>query len=199
MFTGIVEAVGTVQSIGPNTLELAAPDAWPDAWQLGESVAIDGCCLTVVAIEPYLRFDLSPETLAKTTIGGYTPGRRVNLERAMRADGRFGGHIVQGHVDGAARIASIQANEAGRVFRVEPAAGEMRRVIEKGSITLDGVSLTVVAPDETGFEVWLIPHTLSVTTLGERAPGDRLNVEFDLVGRWIERLCGNAARAQTQM
>lgn len=188
MFTGIVEAVGVVRSFIDGVLEIEAPKAWADRWRIGESVSIDGCCLTVVAFDPYLRFDVSPETLAKTTIGKYAVGRRVNLERAMRADGRFGGHIVQGHVDGTAEIAAVVDNGNGRTLTIRLKPAEMRRVIEKGSITLDGISLTVVAPGEGTFEVWAIPHTLAATTLGEAEPGQRMNVEFDLVGRWIERL-----------
>lgn len=195
MFTGIVEAVGVVRSFIDGVLEIEAPKAWADRWRIGESVAIDGCCLTVVAIDPCLRFDVSPETLAKTTMGTYTVGRRVNLERAMRADGRFGGHIVQGHVDGTAEIAAVVDNGNGRTLTIRLKPAEMRRVIEKGSVTLDGISLTVVAPGEDTFEVWAIPHTLAATTLGEAEPGRRMNVEFDLVGRWIERFASVSAPA----
>lgn len=186
MFTGIVEAVGTVQSLESGRLCISLPDAWPgDPWAVGESVAVDGCCLTVVSFEHGLVFDLSAETLGRTSLGGLSPGVSVNLERAMKADGRFGGHIVQGHVDCAAIL--LERPDSGEwLFGLDPAFDKY--LIDKGSVTLNGVSLTVVSPLEGEFSVALIPHTLKVTNLGALAVGSQVNVEFDVIAKYLEKL-----------
>lgn len=189
MFTGIVEAKGRVRSLegGRLTIDPARP-LGPDPIQLGESIAVNGCCLTVVAYENGLEFDLSPETLARTSLGTASAGAHVNLERAMRADGRFGGHVVQGHVDATATMTAIIPSGNSTIFRFRVPEGGGRYLIDKGSITLDGVSLTVVRPEKDDFEVWVIPHTLQETNLGERQVGDRLNVEYDVLAKYVERL-----------
>lgn len=187
MFTGIVEALGRVRSLsdGVLVLDVDAP-LGPDPVKEGESIAVNGCCLTVVGSE--LRFDLSPETLARTSLGDLVPGSIVNLERAMRADGRFGGHIVQGHVDATGEVACITPSDNSTIFRFRVAAGSEKYLIDKGSITVDGISLTVVEPNGREFDTWIIPHTLANTNLHERRVGDRVNLEFDALARYIERL-----------
>jgi riboflavin synthase len=162
-------------------------DGW-EPWQLGESVAVDGCCLTVVDSGDGLHFDLSEETLKRTAMGGYAPRTRVNLERAMRASDRFGGHIVQGHVDAVGTVISISPTDAGMVYRFRVA--EPRYLIDKGSIALNGVSLTVVEPAGGEFDVWIIPHTLEATNLGDLQPGSRVNVEYDVIAKHVEKLMG---------
>jgi riboflavin synthase len=198
VFTGIIETLGTVRKMAEGVLDLEVDlSAWPDAVAVGESIAVDGCCLTLVSSSPLgprgqsgslLRFDLSPETLARTSLGTVLPGSLVNLERAMRADGRFGGHIVQGHVDATGTIAAITPSENSTVIRFRVPSGAERYLIDKGSITVDGISLTVVNPEGTEFDTWIIPHTLANTNLRERRPGDAVNLEFDALARYVERL-----------
>lgn len=186
MFTGIIEALGRVKSLEGGVLVLKTDEPLgPDPIQMGESIAVNGVCLTIVAP---LTFDLSPETLARTSLGDVQLGSKVNLERAMRADGRFGGHIVQGHVDATGEIVSMARSGNSTVFRFRVPQGGDRYLIDKGSITVDGISLTVVNPSEREFEVWVIPHTLERTNLGERQPGDRVNLEFDVLAKYVERM-----------
>ncbi len=203
MFTGIIEALGRIQQFELGSLMLQ-PDRplGPDPVRLGESIAVNGCCLTVTAIappatanasdreapSPALRFDLSPETLARTSLGSLGVGAHVNLERAMRADGRFGGHIVQGHVDATGEVVSIRPSGNSTVLRFRVQQGSEKYLIDKGSITVDGISLTLVEPAGSEFDAWIIPHTLTNTNLGERKPGDRVNLEFDVLARYVERL-----------
>jgi riboflavin synthase len=203
VFTGIVTHVGRVAAAtrGPGgALALVvAPDVPFQGLALGASVAVDGVCLTVVdQAEGRLAFDVVPETLRRTTLGSFRAGRRVNLERALRVGDELGGHWVQGHVDGTAELTHIErrGDEVRLRLRLPPElAGAL---LPKGSVTLDGVSLTVgeVEPDAAGaaFTVYLIPHTLAVTTLGERRPGDRLNVEADVLGRWLTALAARTPR-----
>lgn len=186
MFTGIIEARGRVVSLTAGRLVVAAPLG--DEVAMGESVAVNGCCLTAVLIGPELAFDLSPETLARTNLGAVSVGDAVNLERAMRADGRFGGHIVQGHVDATGEVAAVTPVEGATILRLRVAAGFERYLIDKGSVTVDGVSLTVVSPRGQEFEAWIIPHTLMETNLGDRRTGDRVNLEFDVLAKYVERL-----------
>lgn len=204
MFTGLVEsAVPTVRFTPAGAgarLVLDAPDPAFEAGP-GDSIAVSGCCLTVVghedeagrAVAPRpgarLAFDLSAETLARTWFGELRAGRRVNVERALRVGDRLGGHLVSGHVDGLARVVGQrEPGDGGREITFEVDPGLERYLIEKGSVTLDGVSLTVVEPTGRRFHVALIPETLAVTTLGDLAPGDRVHVEADQVGKWIEKL-----------
>lgn len=192
MFTGLVEGMGEVVSLrrrrGGARLVVRArlPGKAP---RLGESVAVDGTCLTVVwAGRGQMAFDLAPETLARTTLGQRRTGDRVNLERALRAGDRLGGHIVAGHVDGTGRLARIDEDSGGLRYTFEAPARLARYLVEKGSIAVDGVSLTAYNCHGRRFCVALIPHTLEVTTLGRKKPGDLVNLEADLVAKHIERL-----------
>jgi riboflavin synthase len=156
---------------------------------LGESIAVSGVCLTVVEFDATsFATDVSTETLACTTVGGWEPGDVVNLERAMRPDSRFGGHIVAGHVDGTGQIASINEDARSQRWRITPPTALLRYVAAKGSICVDGVSLTVNVADDSGFEVNLIPHTVAHTTFNRRRAGDAVNLEVDLMARYAERL-----------
>jgi riboflavin synthase len=192
MFTGIVEEMGTVVAnvMGERSarLTLAAPTVH-EGVLIGDSIAINGCCLTVVAIEgDRLVFDAVPETLNRTSLDGLKPGDRVNLERSLAVGARLGGHFVQGHVDGVGTLLSVQPQENAVVmeFSVPPAL--RRYLIEKGSVTVDGVSLTIAELRPESFTVWTIPHTRAITTLGLRNVGDRVNLEADLLGKYVERL-----------
>lgn len=189
VFTGIVQAIGVVTERRGGSLVVRPPEGWTldDPLALGESVAVNGCCLTVVR-PGEAAFDLSPETLARTALRELVPGDRVNLERSMRAMDRFGGHFVQGHVDATAVVRERRDEGNATVFRfaVEPEGA--RYLVEKGSIALDGVSLTIVGPNRNEFDVWVVPHTLEATNLGDRQAGDLVNVEYDLLSKIVERL-----------
>jgi riboflavin synthase len=191
MFTGLVREVGTVVSIeGAESvyLVLDAP-ATAVAAALGDSVTVDGACLTVVSVDgPRLAFEAVPETLARTALGGLVAGSRVNLEPALRAGDPLGGHYVQGHVDGVGTVRSVEPEGDGRRVWFDAAPDLLRYVVAKGSIAVQGTSLTVAALDDGGFAVALIPHTLDVTTLGALAPGDRVNLEVDVLAKYVERL-----------
>ena len=183
MFTGIVEELGTFRRRDGARLEIGAVRVIEDA-KLGDSIAVNGCCLTVVTIGPHwFGADAVDETLQRTNLGDLRPGDAVNLERPMRADDRLGGHIVQGHVDAVGEVVSPAPD-----LQVRMPADLTRYLIEKGSITVDGISLTVVKPLPDGFTVAVIPHTCDVTTLGRRRPGDRVNLEVDLIAKYVERL-----------
>jgi riboflavin synthase alpha subunit len=192
VFTGIVRELGRVVSVAPVAggvrIVVAAP-ATAGSSAEGDSVAVSGVCLTAVVVaDGELAFDAVPETLARTTIGGLAPGAAVNLEPALRAGEPLGGHYVQGHVDGTGTVERVWEDVNGRRLRVEAPEELLRYLVEKGSIALDGVSLTVAALDRRGFEVALIPHTLAATTLGELAPGARVNLELDVLAKYVERL-----------
>ena len=191
MFTGIVEAVGRVASSEPRgdvaRIRVEAPEL-ASAVALGDSVAVDGTCLTIAEVDPrHLVFDAIQETLERTTLGGLGPGDDVNLERAMRADARFDGHIVQGHVDEAGTVRSLERDgDDVRLFiTTSPTFAEL--LVEKGSVTVGGVSLTVVGVVADGFDVALIPHTLEVTNLSALQPGARVNLEADVLGKYVQR------------
>lgn len=198
MFTGIVEAVGKVaalESRGELTcLQIEAPSI-VDGVKLGDSIAVNGACLTVAAGAAgvaageggTLRFEAVRETLDKTNLGDLRAGSRVNLERAMRSDGRLDGHIVQGHVDGVGRVQELRREGDDVRLFVECGPEVASVLVDKGSVTVDGVSLTVVGARDDGFDVALIPHTLQETTLGERRPGDRVNLEADILGKYVKR------------
>jgi riboflavin synthase len=191
MFTGIVEALGRVGALEAGSregrrLQVRVPDE--SGWRLGlgESVAVSGVCLTVVDAAPgRLAFDLAEETRRVTTLGGLAAGDPVNLERPLRLDGRLGGHLVLGHVDGVGRVAGVRPEGDGARLDVEAPAGLRPLLIPKGSVTIDGVSLTVATLDAETFAVALIPHTLAVTTLGTRRPGDPVNLEMDVIGKYV--------------
>jgi len=193
MFTGLIEEVGIMQRIGKQgqamVLSIAAKRIMDDV-RLGDSIAINGVCLTVIAFDSgSFTLDVTPETFRHTNLSLLQAGDRVNLERAMSAQGRFGGHIVQGHVDTTGRITSRRPEENAVYFTVEIANREvMKYIVPRGSITIDGVSLTVVGVDESSFSVSIIPHTLAQTILLHKQPGSSVNIESDLLGKYIERL-----------
>ena len=195
MFTGIVEELGTVLAIaaqGTGARARIGATAVLEGAQLGDSTAVDGCCLTVVELgDGWFEADVSDESLRRTTLGARQAGDRVNLERPLLVTDRLGGHIVQGHVDAVGEVlAPVPDLRVGM-------PDELRRyIIEKGSITVDGVSLTVVRPTDDGFTVAVIPHTAEVTTLGAKQPGDTVNLEVDLIAKYVERLVAFPRRAQ---
>ena len=193
MFTGIVEATGLVRSFQEQA------DAWRlvieaeaiiDSMQLGDSIAVNGCCLTVVNIEAdALSFDLLAESIEKTSIRSVDKGSLVNLERALLPTSRMGGHFVSGHVDGLGSITQIEQKGKDTIMTLAPEdALLLKYVIPKGSITLDGISLTVYEVTESTFSVWLIPHTLAVTNLHNKQVSDLINIEYDLVAKYLEKL-----------
>ena len=191
MFTGIVRERGRVVSAESNGggvhLRIAAPETAGAA--LGDSIAVSGCCLTVTAADgETLEFDAVPETIARTTLGGLEPGAEVNLEPALRAGEPLGGHFVQGHVDGRARVQALEREGEGSRLRLQLPPELHRYCVEKGSLAVDGVSLTIAALYEGGVEIALVPFTLEHTTLGALAPGDEVNVEVDLLAKYAERL-----------
>ncbi len=192
MFTGIVRERGTVTSLDGGTdgirLEIEAPETAAAA-AVGDSVALGGVCLTVVAVDgSRLSFDAVPETLGRTSLQRLAPGAAVNVEPALRVGDALGGHVLQGHVDGVGSVRSVTAEGDGRRIWVDAPRDVVRYCVEKGSVAVDGASLTVAALDDGGFAVALIPHTLAVTTLGELAPGDAVNLEVDVLAKYVERL-----------
>ena len=192
MFTGLVREVGRVTAAdggaGGVRLTVEAPGTAEGA-QIGDSVAVDGVCLTVVArVESTLAFDAVPETLARTTLGALAPGARVNLEPALRAGDPLGGHYVQGHVDRVGSVRRVEPEGDGRRIWFDAPADVLRYVVEKGSIAVQGTSLTVAETDAGGFAVALVPHTLEATTLGTLEPEDRVNLEADVLAKYVEKL-----------
>ena len=189
MFTGIVEELGSVVAFDGGVLRLGASTVLDDA-EIGASIAVNGCCLTVTAFEPsvgetpgWWEADVSHETLRRTSLGALSPGDPVNLERAVRATDRLGGHIVQGHVDAVGEIVEPVPD-----LRVRMPRDLLKYVVVKGSVTVDGVSLTIVDVLDDGFTVAVIPHTADVTTLGSKGPGDPVNLEVDVTVKYVERL-----------
>jgi riboflavin synthase len=192
MFTGLVQITGEVVAMelsdSGTRLTVLAPEIAPEA-ALGESIAVNGCCLTVAAkTGTTLTFDLLRETLARTDLGDARPGSLVNLERALAFNGRLGGHFVQGHIDCVGEVLEYEA--VGADFRLEVAlpAEFARYVVNKGSLAVDGISLTVAELGKQSAVLWIIPHTRTVTNLRERCAGDRVNLEFDLLAKYVERL-----------
>ncbi len=195
MFTGIVEELGVVSSIddlGDSIRLTVDASTVLDDVHLGDSIAVNGCCLTVVSTEgtPATRWtaDVMQETLDRTSLGDAVPGEQVNLERAVTAGTRLGGHLVQGHVDGVGTVLSRRPGEHWEVVEIELPADLAKYVVDKGSITVDGVSLTVVTVGDDTFTVSLIPETLARTTLGFKQPGDLVNLEVDVVAKHVEKL-----------
>jgi riboflavin synthase len=191
MFTGIVETVGIIEAVESGddlTRLVVGAESIADGMKLGDSVAVNGGCLTVTSIrDGRFAFEAIPETLERTSLGDLKVGSRVNLERAMRAGDRLDGHIVQGHVDGVGTVRQViqDGNDVRLQIDCEPELADC--VVEKGSIAVDGVSLTVAALLPSGFEVALIPHTLEVTTLSDRQIHDRVNLEADVLGKYVKR------------
>jgi len=192
MFTGIVEELGTVRAVERRgdvaRLEVAARVA-REGSDLGASVAVNGVCLTVVATAPdALAFEVGPETLARTTLGRLAPGDAVNLERPLRFGAALGGHLVLGHVDGIGTVGAVTRVESTSRVRVELSGAALAPLlVPQGSVAVDGVSLTVAALERTAFEVMVIPHTLAVTTLGRLLPGQAVNLEMDVIGKYLQR------------
>ena len=197
MFTGLIEATGTVRAISGDGAVLEIDTDLGPELALGDSLATNGVCLTVVRRDGrHVVMDVSPETLRVTALGRLTPGRPVNLERPLRADGRLGGHVVQGHVDGVGALVSIADEGEFKRLRIGFPADLAAWMIHKGSIAVDGISLTIAALDDEWFDVQIIPHTWSQTTLAAARVGDALNLECDLVGKYVVRLASLERRGR---
>ena len=203
MFTGIVEELGSVRSVTPNeggARFVFEAEVVLDDVELGASIAVNGCCLTVVAHDDTTwSADAVIETLARSNLGELAPGSGVNLERPVRLSDRLGGHLVQGHVDATGTVRSREPQADGsEIITIDAPADVLRYVVHKGSITVDGVSLTVARRTDDAFAVALIPHTLAVTTLGASAPGTRVNLEVDLIAKYVEVLARGGERSEAK-
>ena len=192
MFTGIVEEAGAVDSFvnfgGAWRLRVSAR-ATLKGLSVGESIAVNGCCLTAVSSDAAtVTFDVLEETRRLTNLSGLQPGSPVNLERSMRADGRFGGHFVTGHIDGMGTVEVFEPRGADHYLRVRCPAGSGRSLVFKGSIAVDGISLTVAEVAGDSFAVWIIPHTLEATNLRARRAGEPVNLEFDMLGKYVDKI-----------
>lgn len=193
MFTGLVEETGRIVRLertpeGLWHMTVEAPGV-TDGLRLGDSVANNGCCLTATRIDgTRVRFDLLDETLRKTSFAGLREGSLVNLERSLTPSSRMGGHFVSGHVDGTGEVVVFEQRGANHLLRVRPPAEFLKYLVYKGCIAVDGISLTVAEVAGDTFDIWLIPHTLEMTNLRERRAGDRVNLEFDLLAKYVERL-----------
>ncbi len=191
MFTGIVEATGKVEALKKNELggfglEIAAP--FSQKLASGASLAVNGCCLTVTEIvQSRLQFDLLGETLRRTNLGDLRPGDLVNLERPMAADGRFDGHLVQGHIDTTAAVLTLEERGSDRRIEIELPSSFQQYVVFKGSVAVDGISLTIAELHPSSFVLWIIPHSWEITNLQRLAPGALVNLEFDLIAKYVER------------
>jgi len=199
MFTGLVEEVGILEAMTgsreASRLAIRAERVL-EGVQIGDSIAVNGICLTVTSYTSrHFTVDVMPETMNKTSLRDLRQGQRVNLERAMRLGDRFGGHIVSGHVDGTGTIVSREPHANAVLFRVAAEPALLKYVIPRGSICIDGISLTVVDVDHAGFSVSIIPHTLAQTSLQDRRPGDKVNLEADVIGKYVERLMGKREAA----
>lgn len=195
MFTGIIEEIGKISNIKRGArsaiLSIQASKVLEDA-HLGDSIAVNGVCLTVTALNgDVFTADVMNETLSRSSLGSLRAGSPVNLERAMAAGGRFGGHIVSGHIDGTGRIASVTRDDNAVWFRIMADKKLLRYIVEKGSIAIDGISLTVAKTDSESFSVSIIPHTIGQTILGTRKVGDTVNLENDIIGKYVEKLMQN--------
>ncbi len=188
MFTGIVEEVGKVRTARPGQLMVTAQKVLEDT-KLGDSIAVNGVCLTVTEVSPdSFSVDVMPETLGRTNLGALRPGDGVNLERPLAVGGRFGGHFVQGHVDGVGRVVSVTPEKEALLLKFEALQEIMRYIVAKGFIAVDGVSLTVVECNSTSFTVSLVTFTLENTTLGGRRPGNMVNLEVDIIAKYVAPL-----------
>jgi riboflavin synthase len=194
MFSGIVESLGLVESLHPveggAKLRLKPESPMGDAWALGESISVSGACLTLVKAEGGLEFDLGEETLRRTSLGSLKPGMRVNLERALKLGERLGGHFVAGHVDGLGTLKAIKRLGDSAEFEIGVPEELLPLIASKGSVAVEGVSLTPFNAGKDGFTVSLIPVTLQKTTLGAKKEGDALNLEADLLARYVSKLLG---------
>lgn len=198
MFTGIIEELGVVKGLavrGPSGQITIQAKKVLEGTRTGDSIAVNGICLTVVSMDQdSFTADVMAETFRRSSLGDCQPGSLVNLERAMAADGRFGGHIVSGHIDGTGVIREYRTEANAVWVRIKAASEILGLVVEKGSISIDGISLTVAAVSGTDFQVSVIPHTGQETTLLRKRPGDRVNLENDLVGKYVEKLLGAGTR-----
>ncbi len=193
MFTGLIEELGTVKSLTRGivgTLVVVGPKI-AESVKIGDSVAVNGSCLTVTSISGVnLAFEAVPETFSRTTLGDLAPGQMVNLESSLKAGEPIGGHFVQGHVDGVGTVVSSRSLGESRVIRINAPGDVLRYVVEKGSIAIDGISLTVASCDSMGFTLAVIPHTLDATTLHTKQAGDKVNLEADILGKYVEKMLG---------
>ena len=187
VFTGIIEEKGTVRRLtGGGVLELEAETVL-EGTSVGDSISVSGVCLTVVELRgDGFSVDVMPETLRRSTLGALVPGAKVNLERALRAGDRMGGHIVNGHIDGVGTVNSRRTESNAVLFDIGAPEGTGRYVVPKGSVAIDGISLTVVDTNQDGLIVSIVPHTLEETTLGDAGPGTRVNVEVDIIAKYVE-------------
>jgi riboflavin synthase len=197
VFTGIVREVGRVEAVKGGAegvrLVVRAPET-AAATAVGDSVAVSGVCLTAVAVaDGTVAFDAVPETLRRSSLGRVEAGATVNVEPALRAGEPLGGHLVQGHVDGVGRVRAVEPEGDGRRLEIDASPALTRYLVEKGSVAVEGVSLTVAALDDEGFAIALVPHTLAETTLGVLSPGDEVNLEVDVLAKYVERLLGSRA------
>lgn len=202
MFTGIVEEIGTIKGMTKGRhsaiLTIAAKKVLEDA-HVGDSIAVNGVCLTVTSFgADCFTADVMHETLNRSALSQLRSGSRVNLERAMAADGRFGGHIVAGHVDGVGKIIHIRQDDTAIWYTIQAAASIIRYIVEKGSITINGISLTVAAVTSDTFSISAIPHTVKMTTLSETKEGSLVNLENDIIGKYVEKLLQPAAGGQKE-
>lgn len=191
MFTGIIQDVGHVRSIQPGdrTSTVVVESEIVGAMNVGASVAVNGTCLTAVAVEDKsVTVEIGAETLDRTTLGDLKLGQPLNLELPMSAASLFDGHIVQGHIDGVGAVSAVETEGDSLRISVEASPDILRYVVEKGSISVDGISLTVAGVSETTFDVAIIPHTITVTAIGSLVPGDRVNLEVDILAKYVERL-----------
>lgn len=203
MFTGLIEETGVVKSLTRVRVGrlVVASNEIAGRVDVGDSVSVSGVCLTVTSAgEGEMGFDVAPETFSRTTLGDLGPGHRVNLEASLTVGAAMGGHFVQGHVDGVGRIASITPVDESWIIRVEAPEQVLRYVVEKGSVAVDGISLTAASRDGSGFTVAVVPHTLSVTTLHLKRPGDAVNLEADIIAKYVERFVADhgSRRAVTE-
>ena len=188
MFTGIVEEVGRIKAIGSGVLQVSASRVLEDV-QLGDSIAVNGICLTVTEFNSgSFRADVMPETVRRTSLAELKIGSPVNLERALTLSSRLGGHMVSGHIDGVGRIVSLKDDKNAILMKIAADADILHYIVEKGSVALDGISLTVAAVTDRDFTVSLIPHTRQVTNLGSKGEGSLINIENDVVGKYVEKL-----------
>jgi len=201
VFTGIIEEIGKIQGIQKGVssavLSIQASEIMQDI-HLGDSIAVNGVCLTASSIFPNsFTADVMHETLNRSALGKLRAGSSVNLERAMAANGRFGGHIVSGHIDGTGTVSEIRRDDNALWYTIKTSLSVLRYIIEKGSIAIDGISLTVARVNKDSFSVSIIPHTASLTTLSSRRVGDSVNLENDCIGKYVERLMGKEVKNNT--
>lgn len=197
MFTGIVEEMGEVRSLRSSGLEVAAQQVI-EGTRLGDSISVEGVCLTVTALGPsWFAVGLMPETLRRTNLGRLRPGDKVNLERALTLNSRLGGHLVQGHIDGLGRVSARRPEANAVLVRIDAAEALLRYIVEKGFVAVDGASLTVTDVDSRSFGVSLVPYTQKMITLADKGIGDEVNLEVDILAKYVEKLAGGSASGVT--